>query len=567
MTRDELLRILDFSDKTRALAEQRTSLAQTDHRWNIIAYSLRRHLEGKLLTITSAASASGAPYGTAMRRITELIDEELLLKRPRSKSGKSFSLHPTRKLIREFESYALLLKAHVGNTFGFIQGEAEMGDFFFGASYMAPKILSFPNAMRIGVGYDRTIRILCPDDPTFRTLENQNRVINELCGTTLELTCLPIDELHQAILDNHLLAESRYDLISFDLPWIGELMEKTVVQPLNSVIEDTRYNASDFHTAAWKGSRYGTRQLGLPIQPTTELLFYRTDLLAEAGIQVPATAEDILVAAKTLHGAYPGVSGIVMNYGRGTPVAHTFVQTLADFGQPVINLPKIADEFDTSDITGEHFRPMIDTAAGRQTAEYLLALREYSHPESLKCNWDRRIAIFAAGNAAMTYGWSVRAAAFELKQQAPAHGKVDFIVHPPAEGQRPVSPIGGFSLAIPTRLKSHRVQAAWKVMEFLTRPEMMKWYVQNGNLTSPRFSTSADPEVQSFSKIIGRVDAMERRGDIQNWPRPPVPEFASILNVLGEKIHDMLKGRASVSEALNSAQSATDKMMRENGRY
>ncbi|MCP4306797.1 MAG: ABC transporter substrate-binding protein, partial [bacterium] len=68
MTRDELLRILDFSDMTRALAETRTSLAQADARWNIISYSMRRHLEGKLLTITSAAAASGAPYGTAMRR-------------------------------------------------------------------------------------------------------------------------------------------------------------------------------------------------------------------------------------------------------------------------------------------------------------------------------------------------------------------------------------------------------------------------------------------------------------------------------------------------------------------
>ncbi|NJL57227.1 hypothetical protein HC928_20365 [bacterium] len=38
-------------------------------------------------------------------------------------------------------------------------------------------------------------------------------------------------------------------------------------------------------------------------------------------------------------------------------------------------------------------------------------------------------------------------------------------------------------------------------MEYLTRPEMMKWYVQNGNLTSPRFSTSADPEVQAMSRV------------------------------------------------------------------
>ena len=43
-----------------------------------------------------------------------------------------------------------------------------------------------------------------------------------------------------------------------------------------------------------------------------------------------------------------GLSGIVMNYGRGTPVAHTFMQTMADFGSPVIDLSPSVDGFDTT---------------------------------------------------------------------------------------------------------------------------------------------------------------------------------------------------------------------------
>ena len=73
-----------------------------------------------------------------------------------------------------------------------------------------------------------------------------------------------------------------------------------------------------------------------------------------------------------------------------------------------------------------------------------------------------------------------------------------------------------------------RVPTAWKMMEYLTRPELMKWYVQNGNLSSPRFSTSADPEVRAMSNIIERVDAMEKKGQLQLWPRPPIPEFSDI---------------------------------------
>ena len=167
----------------------------------------------------------------------------------------------------------------------------------------------------------------------------------------------------------------------------------------------------------------------------------------------------------------------------------------------------------------------------------------------------------------MTYGWHVRAAAFELDDSAAAHGKVSFVPHPHGPGARTVTPIGGFSLAIPAGLDPDRQQASWKVMEYLTRPELLKWYVQNGNLTSPRFSTSADPEVQASSPLISGIDAMARRGELQTWPRPPVPEFSELLGVLGEEIHMMLQGTQSMAEALAKSQHRIDTLMRERGRY
>jgi len=68
------------------------------------------------------------------------------------------------------------------------------------------------------------------------------------------------------------------------------------------------------------------------------------DLLDSVGLGIPDTTEALLQAAKALHGARRGLSGIVMNYGRGTPVAHTFIQTLADFGSPVIDLARSLGE-------------------------------------------------------------------------------------------------------------------------------------------------------------------------------------------------------------------------------
>jgi len=567
MTREELLRILTFVDSNRDISEKRTQLATVDPRWNIISYAMRRHLEGKLLTVTSAAMAADVPYGTAVRRITELIEQGFLHKRPRSKSGKSFSLHPTRKLIAEFESFAMQLKAMVGNTFGFTDGDGEIGDFYFGGYYMASRILPYPNAMRTGVGVDRTFRILSPIDPTFKTLSQFSSNLDELCGTNIEIVNLPLDELHGEIMANARRPASKYDLMAVDLPWIGQLATEGVVEPLDEIMRAERYNPSDFHNAAFRGSSWNGEQYGLPIQPTAELLFCRSDLFAEAGLDIPRTTEDVLFAARVLHRSGFDISGIVMNYGRGTPVAHTFIQTLADFGQPVLDLNRLGTEFDVSTIEKENFRPRLLTEAARNAAEFLMELTEFAHKESLVCNWDRRIGIFSNGQAAMTYGWHIRAAAFELNEKSAAHGKVVFAPHPHGPGARTVSPIGGFSLAMPSGLDPDRKKASWKVMEYLTRPEMLKWYVLNGNLTSPRFSTSADPEVQASSPLIGEIDAMERRGELQTWPRPPVPEFSDLLSILGDEIHMMLQGAQSIDDALASSQNRIDALMRERGRY
>ncbi len=567
MTREELLRILDFADANRDISEVKTALSTVDPRWNVISYAMRRHLEGKLLTVTSAAMAANVPYGTAMRRISELLDAGLLHKRPRSRTGKSFSLHPTRKLIEEFESFAMQLKEMVGSTFGFNAGDGKTGDFYFGGYYMASRILPYPNAMRIGVGSGRSFRILCSVDPTFRTLAAHATTLSEFCGTTIEVTNLPLDTLHAEIMINAGRPVSRYDLVAIDLPWTGQLADAGVIEPLDGVLAEAGYNPSDFHSTAFTGSSWRDRQYGLPIQPTVEMLFCRSDMFEEAGLPLPRTTTDVLQAARTMHRSSMTLAGIVMNFGRGTPVAHTFLQTLADFGQPVINLSPLGDGWDVSQINGENYRPMLDTGAARETAEFLLELAAFAHKDSLLCDWDRRIRIFAQGQAAMTYGWSVRAAQIERDATVPAHGKVRFAPHPHAPGAATVSPLGGFSLAMPKGLSDERRRASWRVMVYLTRPELLKWYVMNGNLTSPRFSTSADPEVQAASPLIGAIDGMARRGELQTWPRPPVPEFSDLLAVLGDEIHVMLRGDIPPQAALANAQNRIDAIMRENGRY
>jgi multiple sugar transport system substrate-binding protein len=115
--------------------------------------------------------------------------------------------------------------------------------------------------------------------------------------------------------------------------------------------------------------------------------------------------------------------GIAWNAARGTALGHTFMMTMADFGQPVIDIPPEAGGFNTDALKHEAYRPMIDTEAGLAAAEYLMELLQYSPPDILSMSWYERIRPYAAGEVAMAYGYTLLAPYFELDPASPAHGR------------------------------------------------------------------------------------------------------------------------------------------------
>jgi multiple sugar transport system substrate-binding protein len=253
-----------------------------------------------------------------------------------------------------------------------------------------------------------------------------------------------------------------------------------------------------------------------------------------------------------------GLHGIAWNAARGTALGHTVLMTLADFGQPVLDLPRIAGGFDCAGLATDDHRPTIDTEAGLAAAEFLLQLMAYSPPGILSMSWYERIRPYAAGTVAMAYGYTLLAPYFERDPASPAHGQTGFLPHPPRPGGQPVAPVGGYVLAIPANLAPERRDAAAAALSVFTSPEAQKLYVGNGSRTNPRYSVGADPDVRRVSPIFDAVDGMSWRDELQFWPRPPVPQITEIIRICGEEFHDMLRGLQSPRETLRKAQSRAD---------
>lgn len=565
---EEFTLFLDFVDALGTEAERVLSLKRGYDETRLITTLLRNHLEGRLTTKSLLAEASGLGYGTAIRAINSIEERGLMIRRPRTRTGKSFSLHPTDKLIAEWQEYARRVRGALGSTIGVgAAGKGGIRDYFFGASYSDSGAIPPPTPLALKLDLQSGLRILVHADPTFMAMNVLKRQFEGLFGVSIHSRALSIDRLRQEILSNARLETSRYDIIACDLPWFGELAEKGVLMPVDSMIVESGMDMSDFHMVALASARHRGIQYGIPAQTTPELLCVRRDLCEDAGIRVPMTIGDTLGVARKLHDRSRGRAGIAWNAARGTPLGHTFMFVMGAMGRPVLNLARDGDSFDAEWLEGENFRPALLTEEAFAAAEYLRELLSFSPLSILSMSWYERARAYADGQVAMAYCATLLAPLFELNPESPAYGATDYLPHPYGPRGRPVAPVGGYALAIPANVGPDRIRPIWTALRSFTSPEAIKLYIENGSLVSPRFSVSMDPEIRRISPVISTVDGMARSGILQYWPRPPVPEITELIAIIGTELHDMLQGKLSVDRALNTAQDRADELMRSRGHY
>jgi multiple sugar transport system substrate-binding protein len=571
MSAEELISLLDLIERVRVPIESWFESIQPDAVWNMTVYLMRRHYAGKLVTPTSLARAARVPYATAVRRINDMLAEGLLLRRPRTRSGRSDSLHPSPELIRRAFACAGEVKTSIARSLG--QNVEDASSFYLGASHLSARIIPPPAALRERPRTGGVLRVALYDDPSFSITGSLREEVSRLMDGGVSFEVFPMDELRRRILDDATQPASAYDIVQVNLPWVGEFSENEILLPLNELIEAGNVNRADFHPAEWEGARNRGHQRAIPLHTAPQLLFCRRDMFEAVGEELPSTTDQLLAAARKLHVPQEGVFGVAWNGAAKTPVGQAYIQLLADFGQPVLNLRPVPGGYDATHVEGEEYRPLVSSHRSRMTAEFMMELLEVSPPDVLELPLGQAGVVFGAGKAAMAYEFANRASRFEFDDSSPARGNVSYLPHPIGAREtgplrrKHVSPIGGLVLGIPANINPKRREFAWSALVWLTSPEVVKLLVTHGGIVSPRFSVAADPDVRKLSPVIAAVDEMAKRGELRLWPRPPVAEYQKIIDILGEEIHAMLRREKTIKAALNKAQDRIDKMMREAKRY
>jgi multiple sugar transport system substrate-binding protein len=567
MTEYELLRIITFLERMRTPYDRLLKAAEPDPNWNIILYLMKSHLRGDNVTMSSLASAADVPFASAMRRIHKLIENGDIQLRTRGTTGKSHYLEPSRKLAIGFTDYASKVKGLLADTFGLKSGSSNSEDYYFGGSYFAGQIIPPLEIMERKKESGPELRFLLHDDNYFASMRDMWSDFRSKLSARKNFNLLGLPELRQEVFANAQRAESLYDVIAVNMPWLGESTVHNVAQPLTDFLKTSSINPLDFHPNIWATGTWNKTQYGVPIYCTIETLCARKDLFEERGLTQPTSFEKVIESAKNLHDPKRGMYGVVWNAAQGMPISHSFMFFLGCCGSPVIDIPQPRLHVDYSKLKGEAMRPRILSEQGRHTLTYMHELLALSPPDILSIDWNRALEYFMTGHAAMTYCWTMRAARFEYDIHSVVKRKVAYYPHPHGPGGTSVSPIGGFLLSVPSSLPPERARLAFEAISWMASPAAMKEHVKNGFPVAPRFSVSADPEAAASTPIVSFVDKLAKQNKIQNWQRPPVREYYLIEQILGEEIFAALNGECSDVEALTRGQNRIDAAMREAGYY
>jgi multiple sugar transport system substrate-binding protein len=410
-------------------------------------------------------------------------------------------------------------------------------------TFLLLTVLMVTPASAQGFVNGETIRMLVVGDPLALALNAALEELEDLSGGSIEIEVVGYTDTYDLTLLNARDAESSYDIVSFDAVWVGEYGTDGVLLPLNDLVAASSVvNPSDFLEIAYEGAQFDGAQLGLPIQPHPELLWYRADLFEAAGIDAPVTTDDLLADAEALTDVENNQYGVCWNGQRGQALGQQMAQFYAAFGAPLLD---------------ENGQPNLNTPQALEAAEYALALLPFSPPDVLNMAWDQRPVRFGQGGCAMTYEWAARTYLVEDDPTSQVAGLVGYTAAPSAPDVDAVTPIGSWNLGIPANI-GERQAVAWQFLEWLTSSETQLLLAENGNGGMPRYSELHNEALQELYPAFAAVDALGTAGVLNDWMRPAVPQWSQLADILGNVYHDMLTGLLTPEEAAAEAQSQAE---------
>ncbi len=374
----------------------------------------------------------------------------------------------------------------------------------------------------------------------FRALIPQ---FEEETGIKVTMDELGYTDLYQKLTADFVADTGNYDLMTVDIVWSGEFAANEYTIPLNEYMDRDADELAldDIMPVSWTLGEWEEEHYAYPLAGYANVLNYRKDILDEAGIDPPATQQELLAAAQALNDPDNDFYGMALLGAKGPAVAQDYMAWVQQHGGTILD---------------EEGNPALNSAENVEILEFFGELFNYAPPGATDYWWDQRETAFRTGNVALMEGWSIARAGYEDPEISTVVGNVDIALAPVTEGMEPQYGFGGWGIGI--NASSDAPDAAWEFIKWLSSPEVQKEWVRNDGAPIRR-STLEDPELtEEYPWFPVLLEAFENGdGDY----RPRIPQYSIIQDALGTAVNSYLVGELEAQEALDAAQAQVEEAM------
>ena len=357
----------------------------------------------------------------------------------------------------------------------------------------------------------------------------------------VEVQQVPWTAAHEKLLTAY-VGDALPDASQMGNTWIPEMAALSALAPLSARIARSRsFDRADSFAGVWSSNEVGGEVWGVPWYVDTRVIYYRTDLLAEAGAPWPPKSwAEWRTAMEKVRALSPERYAILLPIDEWAQ--------LMTLGQQR-GAPLLKDGGRRGGFSEPRFRAALDFYAG--------LFRDGLAPPLDRSGVANLFQQFAEGYFAMFISgpWNLTEMERRLPPAMQSAWATAPLPPPEAGDEYPgTSLAGGASLVVFRGAKNP--EGAWRWIEYLSEPaQQAEFFRRAGDLPSRRSAWEAtgladDPRAASFLTQLAHVS-----------PSPKVPEWEQIGARLAVATEEVVRGARAPASALAALDAEADRIL------
>nr|WP_026103786.1 ABC transporter substrate-binding protein [Kamptonema formosum] len=337
-----------------------------------------------------------------------------------------------------------------------------------------------------------------------------------------------------------LLGDSPYDIINMDIVWVPKFAAAGWIMDLSNKISSEQL--SKFVPGNVEGGRYNGKLYRIPHASDAGMLYYRKDILEQAGVEPPETFEQMVNISQNLQKQGKATWGYLWQGKQYEGVSAMFVEVLEGFGGFWAN--------------PQTFEIGLDKPEAIKAVEFLKSTiaSGISPPGVTTYGEEETRILFQNGQTIFLRNWPY---VWKLANVEGSKIKGKIAIKPMlhAAGKKGGSCLGGWGWGISKT--SRHPEAAWRTIQYLTSEETQRKFILQTGFVPSYKSLFTDREVVAlyphYPELLKVVE--------QSALRPPLAQYAQASDILQRYLSAAFTGRMSSEKAMKAAASETRNLL------